>query len=123
MRKFLGIFHAMIQAPKKGGVGHVFDRYSDGIYPAPDLGWFGLKHWCFKELLACWTYTEVPEGIPEEDLDTYWATDQLVDHFNKHCHNNFEHGWLVTVDERIFWGWARDLPDGGHSVDRKPRGF
>ena len=27
------------------------------------------------------------------------------------------------VDERIFWGWVRDQPGGGHKVDRKPRGF
>ena len=27
------------------------------------------------------------------------------------------------VDERIFWGWVRDQPGGGHKVDRKQRGF
>ena len=27
------------------------------------------------------------------------------------------------VDERIFCGWARDQPGGGHKVDGKPRGF
>ena len=37
--------------------------------------------------------------------------------------NNFEHYWNVTVDERIFWDWARDQPWRGNKVARKPRGF
>ena len=47
----------------------------------------------------------------------------MLQRFNDHYKNNFEHGWKVTVDERIFWGWARDQPGGGHTVDIKPRGF
>ena len=47
----------------------------------------------------------------------------MVQQFNGHYKNNFEHGWKVKVDERIFWGWERSQPGGGHKVDRKLRGF
>eukprot|EP00957_Ditylum_brightwellii_P102831 7836376-Ditylum_brightwellii.AAC.1 len=78
-------------------------KCNDGIYPAPDFRLFELKNWHFKELLAHWIYTEVPKGMSEEDVDTYWATNQLIDQLNKYYHDNFEHGWLVKVTERIFW--------------------
>ena len=47
----------------------------------------------------------------------------MVQQFNGYYNNIFEHGWNVTVDERIIWGWARDQLGGGHRVDIKPRGF
>ena len=47
----------------------------------------------------------------------------MVQQFNDRYKNKFGHGWKVTVDERILWVWACDLPVGGHKVDRKPRGF
>ena len=42
----------------------------------------------------------------------------MAQQFNDHYKNNFDHGWKVTVDERIFWGWARDQPVGCHKVDK-----
>ena len=47
----------------------------------------------------------------------------MVQQFNDHYRNNFNHGWKVVVDERILWVWSRDQPGGGHKFDRKPRGF
>ena len=47
----------------------------------------------------------------------------MLQRFNDHYNNNCEHGWKVTVDEWIFWGWAHDQPVGGYKVDRKTRGF
>ena len=47
----------------------------------------------------------------------------MVQLFNYHYKNYFEHGWKVTVDERIFWGWAHDQPGEGRKFDRKTRGF
>ena len=44
----------------------------------------------------------------------------MLQQFNDHYKNNFEHGWKVTVDERILWGWERDQPGGCHKVYRKP---
>ena len=38
MKLLLGIFFAIIQAPKKVGIKRAFGVYSDGIFPAPDLG-------------------------------------------------------------------------------------
>eukprot|EP00957_Ditylum_brightwellii_P109107 8323846-Ditylum_brightwellii.AAC.1 len=35
---------------------------------------------------------------------------------------NFEHGWKITVDKHIFWGFARNQPGGGHKCDHKPQG-
>ena len=99
------------------------DVCSDGLFPASDLGKFGLKHWRFKEMFSFWTYATLGDGNNEDQADPYWATYQMIQLFNYHSKNNFEHGWKVTADERIFWGWARDQPGVGHNVDIKPRGF
>eukprot|EP00957_Ditylum_brightwellii_P184727 14069534-Ditylum_brightwellii.AAC.1 len=58
MNMFLGYLFAVTQAPRKGGVLRAFDKQSDGLYPAPNLGRFGLDHWHFKELLSHWTFAE-----------------------------------------------------------------
>ena len=34
----------------------------------------------------------------------------MAQQFNDHYKNNFDHGWKVTVDEHILWGWASDQP-------------
>eukprot|EP00957_Ditylum_brightwellii_P067535 5126993-Ditylum_brightwellii.AAC.1 len=62
MDLFIGCLFPVIQAPKKGGLCHPFEKQSDGLFPAPDLGRFGLEHCCFKELLSHWTFAEVPNG-------------------------------------------------------------
>ena len=43
--KKIGILFAVAQARKKGGIVHVFDVCSDGLFPATELGKFGLKPW------------------------------------------------------------------------------
>ena len=43
-----------------------FDVCSYGILPAPDLGKFGLKHWCFKELFYYWTWATLDDGDNED---------------------------------------------------------
>ena len=123
MKLILGIFFAVTQEPKKGRIMRAFDECSDGLFPAPELGKIGLKHWRFKELFYFWTYATLDSGNNEDQAYTYQATYKTVQQFNDHYNNNFEHGWKVTVDERISWGWACDQPEGGHKVDRKPRGF
>ena len=80
---------------------HAFDVCSDRIFPAPDLGNFGLKHWRFKELFSYWTYATLDDGDNEYQTDPYWVTYQMVQLFNDHYNNKFEHGWKDTVDERI----------------------
>ena len=74
-------------------------------------------------MFSYWTYATLDDGDNEDQAGPYWATDQMVQPFNDHYKNNFEHRWKVTVYGRIFWGWARDQPGGVHKVDRKPRGF
>ena len=49
MKFCLGIFFAVTQATKKGGIKREFYVCSDRIFPAPDLEKFGLKHWRSKE--------------------------------------------------------------------------
>ena len=120
MWRFVGCLGALTQSSKKGGVKKAFATESDGLFPALDLGRFGLKYWRWKELWRCWTFAELPEGMDESDMDPYWATDQLIERFNKHYTENFEHGFEITVDERIFWGYM--LQHSMHKVDRKPRG-
>ena len=48
MKFFLGILFYVTKAPNKGGIVNEFDVFSDGLFTAPELGKFGLKHWCFK---------------------------------------------------------------------------
>eukprot|EP00957_Ditylum_brightwellii_P187400 14272227-Ditylum_brightwellii.AAC.1 len=121
--KFLGCFYAFTQGPKKGGVLHTFEEHSDGLFPAPNLGRFGLKHWHWKELYKHLTYATVPCGANEDELDPNWATDQMVDQLNQHYCDNFNHGWKVIKDKQIFWIFMRDQPGGGKKYDQKPRGY
>ena len=100
-----------------------FDVCSDGLFTDHDLVKFGLKHWRFKELFSYWIYATLYDGDNEYQEDPYWATDKMVQQFNDHYKNKFEHGWKFAVDEHILLGWARDQPGGGHKVDRKPRVF
>ena len=107
----------------KGVIVRAFDVCSDGLFPAHDLGKFGLKNWRFKELFYYWKYATLDDGDHEDQEYPYWATYQMVQLFNDHYKKKFDCGQKVTVDEHTKWGWARDQPGGGHKVDRKPRGF
>ena len=68
---------------------HAFDVFSDGLFPAPDLGKIGLKHWRFKELFYYWTYATLDDGDNEGQAYPYWETDQIVKLFNDHYKNKF----------------------------------
>ena len=83
---------ALTQAPKKGGIVCAFDVCSDGIFPAPDLGKFGLKHWRFKELFYYWTYATLDDCDNGDETDPYWETYQMVQRFNDKYKNEFENG-------------------------------
>ena len=98
MKLFLGILFAVTHAPNKGGILRKFDGCSDGLFPHPDLECFSLKHWRFKEFFSFWTYDTLDNGDNVDQSDTYWATYQMVQQFNDHYKNNFEHEWKVTVD-------------------------
>ena len=123
MKKFLGIFFAVTQGTKKGETVCAFDVCSDGLFTAPDLGKLGLEHLRFKDLFSYWTYSTLDTGDIEDQEDPYGEKYQILQQFNDHYKNNFEHGWKVMVDEQIFWAWERDQPGECHNVDRKPRGF
>ena len=123
MKLFLGISFSVTQAPNKVGIVRAFDECSDGLFPAPNLVKFGLKHWRFKGLFSFCEYAALDDGNNEDQADPYWETDQMVQRFNDHYNINFDHGWKVTVYELIFWGWARDQPGVGRNFDIKPKGF
>ena len=123
MRLFLGIIFSVTKAPKKGVFVSEFNVCSDGIIPASDLEIFGLKHWRFKKLFSHWIYDTLDDGDNAYQPYPYWETNQMVQHFNDHYRNNFEHGSNVTVDEGVFSVWACDQPGLGHKVDIKQRGF
>eukprot|EP00957_Ditylum_brightwellii_P085859 6531542-Ditylum_brightwellii.AAC.1 len=120
MYRFIACIFAVKQEPKKGGIIRAFDESNDGLFPALNLGRFGLKHWCWKEKIQHWTYAELAPGMTEDDMDPYWKTVQLIEHLNNHYRRNFEHGWKVTVDERIFWGYMWNQPGDGHKCERTP---
>ena len=82
-----------------------------------------MKHWRFKELFSYWTYATLYNGDSEDQAHLYWETYNILQLFNDHYKNNFEHGWEVSVDEWILWGCSCGQTGGGHKVDRKPRGF
>eukprot|EP00957_Ditylum_brightwellii_P100827 7684864-Ditylum_brightwellii.AAC.2 len=44
MRKFMGVLYVITQSSRKGRVIGAFKEESDGLFPAPKHGWFGLKH-------------------------------------------------------------------------------
>eukprot|EP00957_Ditylum_brightwellii_P174226 13264881-Ditylum_brightwellii.AAC.1 len=43
MYTFIACILAVIQVPKKGTITQAFDKNNDGLFPAPNLGHFGLK--------------------------------------------------------------------------------
>ena len=60
--KNLGVFFSVKQAQNKSGIVRAFDVFSDGLFSAPDLGKFGLKHWRFKEMFHYSTYATLDDG-------------------------------------------------------------
>eukprot|EP00957_Ditylum_brightwellii_P202101 15328594-Ditylum_brightwellii.AAC.1 len=69
------------------------------------------------------TYAELAPGMTGDGMDPYWKIDQLLERFNDHYRRKFEHGWKVTVDKRIFWGYMQNQSGGGHKCEHKPQGF
>ena len=122
MKMFIGCMFAFTQSSKVGGMRKAFDEISDGLFPAQNLGRFGLKYRRFCDILSAWTFAELPKDKIEKDMDVYWRSDQLIDRFNEHYAKNFTHGSYVNVDERIFWFFGRNQPEGVKICDRKPRG-
>ena len=122
MKQFVGVLLAMTQTSKVGGISKAFDDREDGLFPAHDLGKFGLSFGRFKQLMQCWTFANESEESSDNNLDPYWSTDQLISRFNQHYQSNFSHAWQVNVDERIFWSFARYQPDGTKMCGMKPRG-
>lgn len=122
MKAFLGCMFAFTQSSKVGGIRKAFEEETDGLFRPQDLGRFGLKYRRFSDILSCWTFAKLDNGVEEADADPYWRTDQLIDRFNAHYATNFTHGTYVNVDERIFWSFARAQPEGVKVCGRKPRG-
>ena len=58
--------------------GSAFDICSDGLFRAPDLGQFGLKHWRFKGVFYFCKYSTLDNGDNEDQSGPYWETDQMV---------------------------------------------
>eukprot|EP00957_Ditylum_brightwellii_P065752 4988046-Ditylum_brightwellii.AAC.1 len=98
------------EAPKKGGITWEFDENNDGRFPALNIWPFGLKNWCWKDFFQHWAYAELAPGMTEDDMDPYWKTNQLIEHFNDHHMRNFEHRW-------------KNQPGGGHKCECKPQQF
>ena len=55
-----------------------FDLCSDGLFPDPDMGEFGLKNWGFKDIFSYWKYSTLEYGGSEDQPDPYWETDQTA---------------------------------------------
>ena len=122
MKAFVGCLFAFTQSSKVGGIRKAFEQITDGLFPAQDLGRFGLNYRRFCELLSAWTFAALPQDKLESDMDAYWRTDQLVDRYNSHYAKIFTHGTYLNVDERISWFFGRKQPEGVKTCDRKPRG-
>ena len=78
MKMFLGMLFYVTQATNNGGIVHAFDVCIYGLFPDPDLGKFGLKHWRFKQLFSYWTYSTIEDGDNEDQAYPYWETYQMV---------------------------------------------
>ena len=83
----------------------VFDVCSDGLFPAPDLGNLGLKHWRFRELFSYWIYYTLDNGDNEDQADPYWATDQMAQQFNDHCNNYLGMGEMLRLMKGYSGAW------------------
>ena len=89
---FLGIFFAVTQVRNKGVIVRVFGVCSDGLFPDPNMDFFYWKTDSSKSCFLIWTYSTLDDGDNEDQADPYWEKDQMVQQFNDHYKNNFEHG-------------------------------
>ena len=71
LKLVLGIFFAVTQKPKKGGIVREFDECSDGLFTNYELGELVLKHWCFKHLFYFWTYVSLDYGNNKDQTNPY----------------------------------------------------
>ena len=46
-----GISLSFAVQPDPGGIAQAFEEKTDGLFPAPNLGRFGIKLYCFRELM------------------------------------------------------------------------
>ena len=121
MKQFLGCLFAATQGRKVGGITKCFETVSDGLFPAMDLGRFGMNLRRFQQVMKCFEFAnEYAPGVDKEDK--YWRTEQLFNRFNEHYATIVNHGTYVNVDERIFWSYARCQPEGQKHCGRKPKG-
>ena len=121
MKLFLGCMMACTQSSKIGGITKAFSKEFDGLFPAADLGRFGLKLRRFQTLMKYWEFAD--STAPNVNLDDpYWRTEQFFDRFNNRYKSFLSHGQYVNVDERVFWCYARAQPEGIKSIGRKPKG-
>ena len=52
MKAFVGSLFALTKSSKVGGIRKVFEEITDGLFPAQDLGCFGLRYRRFYEILS-----------------------------------------------------------------------
>ena len=121
MKSFIGVLFCCTLSRKVGGITKVFETISDGLFPAQNLGRFGLKLRRFQSIMSCWEFSDKEEdGVDLED--EYWKTESLFCRFNTRYKELVTHGTYINVDERIFWSYTRNQPEGIKICGRKPRG-
>ena len=69
MKIFLACLLALTQGRKKGGIKKAFEPETDGLFPASDLGRFGIKYYRFKQILTHWTFAAASEVTDGSSLD------------------------------------------------------
>ena len=94
-KKEVNIFIGSIFACKVGGITKAFETASDGLFPASDLGRFGMKLRRFQDVIRCWEFNDEREA---NTSDEYWQIEQLFNHFNNHYASIVNHGTYVNVD-------------------------
>ena len=121
MKLFLGCLFAVTQGRKVGGITKCFETVGDGLFPASDLGRFGMNLRRFQAIMKCLEFADCnADGVDTSDV--YWRTEQLFHRFNEHYAKIITHGTYVNVDERIFWSYSRVQPEGIKVCGRKPKG-
>ena len=121
MKSFMGVLFCCTLSRKVGGITKVFETTSDGLFAAQNLGRFGLKLRRFQTIMSCWEFSDKEEdGVDLED--EYWKTESLFSRFNTRYKQLITHGTYINVDERIFWSYTRNQPEGIKICGRKPRG-
>ncbi|XRB20796.1 hypothetical protein RI054_25g106450 [Pseudoscourfieldia marina] len=121
-KELLTFFAIIISAPAMDGKGKaLWETFSEGMSPAPDMGRWGLSKTRFEEIRGRASYAW---GVGAED-DAWRRFRPFVEAFNQRRAEVVEHGYLLPLDESMSAWKPRTTKTGGlpniSFIKRKPK--